>query len=236
MIKKLLFFYTLIFLAAMASIFLFVKIGKNDTKNPLTPQKNINITKVIMAVPYINEAPDGIFTGPWKNACEEANITMLEEYYSGKKSVTINEAKSFMIILFDAEDIIYSSNTNSDATRTAKLINDYTSYGATIKDNPTLQEIKNELQQKRPVISLHRGFDLKNKNIPFLATGSSYHMITIIGYDDVTKEFITNDSGDMIDGKNHRYDYDLFMKSLHDYNYSTRKADGPPRVIFTYPK
>ena len=82
----------------------------------------------------------------------------------------------------------------------------------------------------------HRGFDLKNKNIPFLSTGSSYHSTVIVGFDDAKKEFIVNDDGDLTHGPGHVYDYTLFMNSLHDYDYSDNKADGPARVIFTSPK
>ena len=34
-------------------------------------------------------------------------------------------------------------------------------------------------------------------------------------------------------GAGHRYGYDLFMSSLHEYNYTTKRADGPPTVLFT---
>ncbi|MBN1326245.1 C39 family peptidase [Candidatus Falkowbacteria bacterium] len=191
-----------------------------------------------LSVPYINEAPDNNWTGPWKNACEEASMAQIENYYLGNREVSIKEAKKFMEVHFALQNKIWGSNADSDAKRTARLINDYTSYNATIKDNPTVAEIKKELQQKRPVISLHYGFDLKNPNIPFvpLPRGTSYHMMVIIGYDDTTQEFITNDTGDRKTGKSHRYDYELFIDSLHDYDFNVRKANGPARVLFTYPK
>jgi uncharacterized protein YvpB len=194
------------------------------------------LTEVVLAVPYTNEAPDDNWTGPWKNACEEASITMAEKYYLGKKLIGMTEAKNFMWLLFEKQNYLFGSNADADALRTTKLINNYTSFGAVIKDKPTIDEIKTELQQKRPVISLHYGFNLKNKNIPFLATGSSYHMMIIIGYDDENKEFITNDPGDRVEGQNHRYSYDLFMKTLHDFDFKKMQAIGPARVIFTYPK
>lgn len=196
------------------------------------------LTKVSLDVPYINEAPDNNWTGPWKNACEEASMAMVEKYYTGKSTVAVTEAKVFMTMMFTKQNSIWGSNADSDAKRTARLINDYTVYNAIIKDNPTIEDIKQELQQKRPVISLHYGFDLQNPNIPFvpLPRGTSYHMIVIKGYDDVTKEFIVNDTGDRKEGNGYRYDYDLFMNSLHDYDFSVRKANGPARVLFTYPK
>jgi hypothetical protein len=194
------------------------------------------LTEVILDVPYINEAPDDNWTGPWKNACEEASMAIVEKYYTGKNPVSIKEAKTFMMALFTHQNNIWGSNADSDAYRTARLINGKTNYNAKIIDNPTVEEIKKELQQKRPVISLHYGKDLKNKNIPFLRTGSYYHMMVIIGYDDNKQQFITNDTGDRVTGKCHPYDYQLFMNTLHDFDFKTRKANGPARVIFTYPK
>lgn len=229
-------FYAIILLIGIVFInFWFTEINQDNERELqlLLKLNNEKPTKVLLEVPYVNEAPDGNFTGPWKNACEEASITMVEKYYLGEKSVSIEEAKKYMQTLFDMEDGLYGSNASTDAMQTAKIINDYSSYGAVIKDNPTLNEIKRELIRKHPVISLHYGFDLKNKNIPFSAIGSYYHVMVIVGYDDEKKEFITNDDGDMVDGKNHRYNYDLFMNSLHDYNSSLNKTNGPARVIFT---
>ena len=39
------------------------------------------LTEVNLEVPYINESPDDIWTGPWKNACEEASVAMIEKFY-----------------------------------------------------------------------------------------------------------------------------------------------------------
>jgi len=185
-------------------------------------------------VPYVNEAPHGIFTGPWKNACEEASIAMVEGYYLGKKTMGLKEAEEFMEILFEKQDILWGSNSNSDVARTTEMINKYSSYGAYIKELPNIEEIKSEIDAGRPVITPNYGFGLKNPNIPFLLSGSSYHMIVVIGYNDETKEFITNDSGDSKTGAGYRYGYDLFMASVLDYDYSTSKVTGPSRAIFTF--
>jgi hypothetical protein len=197
-----------------------------------------NVSQVVMTVPYISEAPDNVWTGPWKNACEEASIVMVDKYYYGKSAVTISEAKKEMTMLFNVQNKIWGGNANSDAMRTAQLINDNTIYNAVIIDSPTISQIKKELQQNRPVITPLYGFDLHNENIPFVPAprGTSYHMFVIIGYDDIKKEFITNDSGDTIDGVSHRYSYDVVMNALHDYSFVTKHADGPARAIFTYPK
>ncbi len=204
--------------------------------SPLIAGGEAILSEVDLDVPYTNEAPDDNWTGPWKNACEESSMAMVEKFYLGQASMTVVEAKAFMQMMFDKQNKIYGSNSDSDSVRTNRLINEFSSYSSFIKDNPTIDDIKKEINNRRPVITLHYGFDLKNKNIPFLSTGSSYHMMVVVGYDDIKKEFITNDPGDRKDGKNHRYGYDLFMKTLHDFDFSVKKANGPARVIFTYPK
>ncbi|MFA5187839.1 MAG: C39 family peptidase [Patescibacteria group bacterium] len=212
-----------------------IKIPNNtQTSNPAV--KTVN--SVILAVPYINESPDGNWTGYWKNACEEASIAMVENFYLGKQTVSTKDAMDFMNNLFTIENKIFGSNTNTDAKQTVQLINDYSSYKAVIKEAPTVEDIKSELQQNRPVIVPLYGFDLHNKNIPFVPAprGTSYHMIVIIGYDDTTKEFITNDDGDNKQGASHHYGYDLLMNAIHDWSYVTKQADGPAKAIFTYPK
>ncbi|PIT87808.1 MAG: hypothetical protein COU31_01000 [Candidatus Magasanikbacteria bacterium CG10_big_fil_rev_8_21_14_0_10_40_10] len=61
-------------------------------------------------------------------------------------------------------------------------------------------------------------------------------MMLIVGYDDTTGEFIVNDPGDTKAGKFHRYEYKLFMNTLHDFDFTTHQANGPAKVIFTYPR
>ena len=203
----------------------------SNEQKPVAPKS----ADIILEVPYVNEAPSGFFGGQWKNACEEASIAMVDAYYA-KKLITIAEAENFMRMLFKRQDILYGSNANSDAARTAEIINKYSSFGAVVKQYPTLEDIKKEINAGRPVITPNYGFGLKNPDIPFLGTGSSYHMEVIIGYNDVTKEFITNDSGDIKNGIAHRYDYELFMGTVRDYDYTTNRVDGPARAIFTFSK
>ena len=203
-----------------------------DAVTPSGPPSQFTIE----GVPYIHETPDGTWTGPWKNACEEASITMVEFFYKGQSLVGKEEAKTRMMEFFDIQDRLWGQNANSNAEITALLINDHTSFGATVVENPTLDAIKAELLAGRPVISLHNGFELDNRNIPFLPSGSGYHMMVMIGYNDILDTFIVQDDGDAQTGQEHRYRYELFMDSIHDYNALNKKTDGPARVLFTTPK
>lgn len=207
--------------------------GTQQVASTPQPARTIHIN---LDVPYINEAPENIWTGSWKNGCEEAIIAMAEKYYLGIKEVSIAEQKEYMQALFNFQQAAYGSDANSDVARTFAIIESRASFGAKIAEDPTVEEIKKELAAGRLVLGFHRGFDLRNKNIPFLPTGSSYHTTVIKGYDDSRREFIVNDPGDTKEGAGHRYDYDLYIRSLRDYNYATKQVDGPPRVLFTFAK
>jgi hypothetical protein len=190
--------------------------------------------KVIsLKVPFTSEIPNGSWVKPWNNACEEASIVMVKGYYFGYEATTKKIAMADMSPLFKIEDKIFGSNADTDAARTAKLINDYTDFSAKVKTNPTLEEIQNELDEGRPIIAMLNMKNIVNKYHRFRAGGSYYHVFVIIGYDENTQEFITNDNGNEHSGAGYRFKYNDIMKNLHDFNHTTKRADGPPRVLFT---
>jgi len=189
---------------------------------------------VNLNVPFISEAPEKKWSGPWINACEEASVAMVDNFYLGKNKVAIKEASNLMNQLFAWQNKLFKSNANSNATRTLQMIiaNNMTFKGEIIR-NPTLDQIKDELRAGRPVISLHYGFDLKNPDLVFRRDGSAYHMFVIKGFDENTEEFIVHDNGSHKNGVDFRYKYDILMSSLRDYNHKTNKTEKPGTVIFT---
>lgn len=186
-----------------------------------------------LKVPYTSEIPLGSWVKPWNNACEEATIVMAESYYFGNQTMDKKTAVKYMTPLFGIQNKIFGGNADTDATRTAKLINNYLAVSATIKTNPTLEEIKEQLRAGKPVVSFHYAKNIKNPHYRWRAGGSYYHVVLLVGFDDNTAEFFVHDSGDDVSGAYHRYSYDLIMNTLHDFNHKTRKADGPARVLFT---
>lgn len=193
--------------------------------------------KVNLPVPFFWEIPDGVWTPPWSGACEEASIAAVEGYYLHQPRKIVNkiDEKKTMSPLFTIEDRIFGYNSDTSGAEIVRLINDYTSFDATLKDNPTLEEIKAELAAGRPVISLHYGYDLNNPRHRFRRGGSSYHVMVITGYDDATGEFSVNDP-ELPDGIDFHYKYDIILSTLHDFSHTTKHADGSARVIFTAPK
>ena len=192
---------------------------------------------VSLAVPHLWEIPDGRWVPPWSGACEEASLIMVENFYLKNSQIafTARQSKALMYPLFLIEDKLFGSNLDTNSTRTIKLINDFSSYDAAIKENPTVEEIKNELAAGRPVMSLHYGYDLNNPRHRFRRGGSSYHMMVVAGFDEAKQEFLVNDP-ELPDGLDFRYAYDTILGSLNDFNHATKRANGPPVVLFTRPK
>jgi hypothetical protein len=214
----------------MKKIILFLFLLLPCSVSAIDDQKEI----VNLEVPFISEAPQKIWSGAWLNGCEEASVAMVDNFYIGKNKVTPKDAAALMNKLFAWQNKIYKSNANSNATRTVEMIlKNNLSFKTRIVRDPTLEQIKNELRAKRPVISLHYGLNLKNPDLVFRRNGSAYHMIVIKGFDDNTQEFIVHDNGSHKNGVDFRYKYDILMSSLRDYNHKTDKTEKPGAVIFT---
>jgi hypothetical protein len=160
---------------------------------------------------------------------------MVKSFYQGKSTLSAREAASDMQRYFDLQDRVWGSNANADAARMVEIISQSGDFVASMQEQPTIEDLEQELRAGYPVITLHFGRNLHNKNIPFLPSGSYYHVLVLVGFDPMAKEFIVNDDGDTKTGEHRRYGYDLFMASLHDYSFETKKADGPARVLFTRP-
>jgi len=97
-----------------------------------------------------------------------------------------------------------------------------------IVENPTLEDIKKQLINNQPIIA-----PVFAPALNYSAGGPDYHVMVITGYDDKTSEFIVNDPA-LKNGKGIRFDYDIFMKAIHDLNQINYKA-GKNALLFTKP-
>jgi len=101
------------------------------------------------------------------------------------------------------------------AKQMAQLVKDYYGYeNVDVKYDITIQDIKDELDKGNPVIVPAAGRRLYN---PFYTPpGPYYHALVIIGYNDRTGEFVTNDPGTKR-GKSFRYKYDVLYNAISDW-------------------
>lgn len=97
-----------------------------------------------------------------------------------------------------------------------------------IVENPTLADIKKQLINNQPIIA-----PVFAPALNYDAGGPDYHVMVMTGYDDATNEFIVNDPG-LKNGKGIRFDYDIFIKAIHNLNQINYKA-GKNALLFTKP-
>lgn len=193
----------------------------------LYAQTSDTTTKII-AVPYISQAPDGNWSAPWNEACEEASITMVEVFYHGTEPASAETIKTAIRSMVTWENQTFRKNDDTDAEETVQLIDHLGTFQAMIHRQPTIQELKKELDENHPIIALLNMYDLYEEH----PQGDSYHVVVLTGYDDAKKEFFLQDPAR---SEQKSYAYEKVVHALHDYNPKTKEADGVPTVLFTSP-
>ncbi len=194
----------------------------------IRPSQSAPASKIELSVPYLSQVPDGIWVNPWANACEEASILMVNAYYE-KTEIKNTEAKQAMQAMFAWENENFGKNFDTTAEETGLLVAAKANFSTEIKNYPTLDEIKDQLRNNRPVIAMLDQFILNQKPRDLNA---SFHVLVIVGFDDTTQEFIVNDPADSA----RHYPYSRMMEALHDYDEVADEAVGKPVVLFTKSK
>jgi len=191
---------------------------------PVPPQTTIN-------VPFTSQAPQGDWSEPWQNACEETSIYMVSSFYANDPIKRDQAVQKIREILKVKNDKIKVSKDES-LTTIAQLISDLgLPWTTALVADPTVDQLKAELAAGRPIIVPVYAPLLKNPH--YIAGGPDYHVLVLIGYDDKESVFIVNDPGTK-DGKGLRFPYDTFMAAIHDLDVKNFSA-GKKAVLFTKP-
>ena len=182
---------------------------------------------VELPVPYLSQVFGGEWVSPWDEACEEASITMVQGYYNHQTIIEVKDARPHMQDMINWEMETFKKNNDTTAAETLRLIKEKTDLRASIKLNPTINDIKRELAKNRPVIAFLNMYKLYGET----NQGDSFHVLVVSGYDETNRQFIVNDPA----RPSKRYSQTVFMNALHDFNPKSKEADGVPTVIFTAP-
>lgn len=181
---------------------------------------------VRLPVPYVSQVPQGNWVLPWSQACEEASIAMVQYFYEGKLGPTVAEGKAFMEKQIAWEDANLKKNEDTNANETVRVIEANAGFEASVKRDPTLDDIKDELREQRPVIALVGMYELYGEK----SIGDSFHVLVINGFDDTKQVFYVEDPA-RENAKS--YSYETVMAALHDFNADSKEGDGPATVLFT---
>jgi hypothetical protein len=172
--------------------------------------------KIEQQVPFIVQAPFGNWSDPnFQNACEEASIVMVMGWINGEKNISAPEAQERILEIIDFESQTFGYSIDTDASDIERIFREYFKHtNVQARENITLEDIQAELQKGRVVIAPAFGQALNNPN--FTQPGPIVHMLLIIGYDPLTKQFITNDPGTK-NGASYEYAENVLFAAIWAY-------------------
>jgi len=167
--------------------------------------------EVNLEVTFYPQSPDANWSLPWKEACEEASIIQAY-YYVQDRELSKETFKNEILSIVDVQENILGKYIDTSMSETAQFLEEYYDYtDYEIIDNPTIDNMKNELAQWHPIIAPFAGKELWNSF--FTNGGPRYHVLVIVWYKDGF--FITNDVGTSR-GENFAYSYETIMDAMHD--------------------
>jgi|SRR3989344_296958 len=199
-----------------------VPIAPVETVVPAPPD---SISQLPLKVPFTPQAPLANWDPLHEEACEEASLLMVYYFRTGQKFASPTEADLELKKL-----VAWEEKNGYKVDLTAKELIDVArgylklSTGRIIVD-PTIDQLKAELNSGRPVIVPAAGRELKNPY--FTSPGPIYHMLVLKGYD--TTSFIVNDPGTRR-GENYHYGFKPIMDALHDWD-SLNILNGQKAVV-----
>lgn len=172
-------------------------------------------SRVSLTVPFIVQAPGGAWEQQiFQDGCEEAALLMAYQWLQGT-TLAPEEAARAIYDLSAFEDKTYGQAADRSVGDTVQIMKEYFQYPhVLVKYQIGALDMRRQLARGNLVITPMNGRLLNNPY--YNAPGPDKHMIVVTGYDDTTREFITNDPG-TIHGENYRYPQDIFVAAIADY-------------------
>lgn len=183
-----------------------------EKKEETITQAKILPSSVTIAAPFFPQAPDNKWTMPRAEACSEANL-VLAAYYIKEEMLS---KKQFKKEIIDLTKLQTESFWTYIEIPLAELKSVYDTYypnlgSSRIRENPSIDDIKNELAQGHLVIVPTAGKKLNNPH--FFGQWPRFHTILLRWYDDTY--FYTNEVW-MMHGENFKYTQEIVINAIHD--------------------
>ena len=189
-------------------------------------------TPFFSETPFISQAPYGEWKDPrHQDGCEEA-ATLIAVSWAKNLELTKDIAKSEIIKASEFQTKNFNEYRDTSASDTAvRVIKGYFGFeNFEIRENISVSEILASLRLGKIIIAPTNGRALGNPN--FTQPGPERHMLVILGYDPISREFITHDPG-VGNGAYYRYSKEVLYNAIRDYptGYHVPIVGTPKNVI-----
>lgn len=187
----------------------------NEKQQSPPSRKATEARSIVFDVPFTPQAPFADWDDPrQQDGCEEASIIMAMRWVEGN-SLTPEEALEEIFALSAYAEELFGTFRDTSTIDTARLLVEYYNYSnVEVYSDIDAEDIKEQLTLGNVVIVPAFGQALGNPY--FTPPGPVTHMLLIRGYDETTKEFITNDPGTRR-GEGYRYSYTTLVRAIRDY-------------------
>jgi len=183
----------------------------------------------LLIVSFTSQSPFGDWSQPWQDACEESSLVMVDSFYHDRE-LNSSIAEQAILNVLKMKEKYYGESLDENAEQIADMVNKFFSWEARVVENPSLEQMKKELDEKRLIILPTDGKQLKNPN--FLNGGPDYHVLVLSGYNEKKKVFVSQDPGTK-KGHNYEYSYDTIMSAMHDFLPSDQTKNSKQVAVFT---
>lgn len=181
-------------------------------------------------VPFTSQAPFAVWDEIHEDTCEEAALLMVHRFYEGSPFADAQDADNELLAMVDFQNERFGDFKSTNAEDTATIAREFYGYERVdVVYDITIDDVKQQVAQGRPVILPAAGRELGNPN--FTGEGPLYHALVVKGWTET--EIITNDPGTR-KGHEYRYNPDVLMSAVGDWN-DGDPANGRSVMIVMYP-
>jgi len=184
---------------------------------------------IFQQAPFTAQAPFGDWDDPRQaDGCEEASALIAITWARGR-SFTLEQAKQEITAVSDWEQTVYGYFQDTSIQDTADRIfrGYYLFDNIEVKLGINTDDILRELTAGHILLTTINGQKMNNPY--YRRVGPLRHMVVIIGYDELTKEFIVHDPGTRY-GAYMRVESSSLQNALQDYNSGEQVPIGPVRT------
>ncbi len=200
-----------------------------------TEKSEIKIASFIEnQAPFISQAPFGVWDKLHDEACEEAVIIIANGFLNDVKEISNEKANKEILALVDWQIEKYGKHKDLKLEEIQNMALEFYKDNLELSEEISEQSFKKVLANGNIIIIPAAGQELGN---PFFTPpGPLYHALVVIGYDELTREFITNDPGTKR-GAGFHYSYATLLKSIHDFPGKKEKIlEGKSRALIVKKK
>lgn len=181
--------------------------------------KTSTVTEVeapeVLNVPFVSQAPYGLWTDPWAYMAEESSAYMAYLWANGLEAGDREVSAQALLTAKEWEEANLETYKDTDLDQTLRLLQGFYGVEAQISYEVTRESMEAQLSAGKilmvPVLNL--------KNPHYGEPGPVFHMIVLFRVEGET--FISNDPG-TIRGASYAYEIQKILESVQDLNGETR--------------